>query len=93
MVFAASPIFQAIVGYIFKILKNIKLIIWVQDLWPENLKALNIIKNKFVLKIIYYLTSYTYNLSDILIAQSKVLKKSLKKEQKKYFIFQILQKI
>ena len=57
-------------------------------------KALNIIKNKFVLKIIYYLTSHTYNLSDILIAQSKSFKKILKKEQKKkYFIFQILQKI
>ena len=79
LVFAASPIFQSLVGYIFKILKKIKLVIWVQDLWPENLQALNIIKNKFILKIIYYLTSYTYNLSDILVAQSKSFKKILKK--------------
>ncbi len=87
LVFAASPIFQSLVGYIFKILKKIKLVIWVQDLWPENLQALNIVKNKLILKIIYYLTSYTYNLSDILIAQSKSFKKILKKRSKKKKIF------
>ena len=87
LVFAASPIFQSIVGYIFKILKNIKLVIWVQDLWPENLQALNIIKNKFILKIIYNLTSYTYNLSDILVAQSKSFQKILKKRSKKKIFY------
>ena len=87
MVFAASPIFQSIVGYIFKILKNIRLIIWVQDLWPENLQALNIIKNKFILKIIYNLTTFTYNLSDTLVAQSKSFQKILKKRSKKKIFY------
>ena len=83
LVFASSPIFQIIVGYVIKLFKNAKLVTWVQDLWPENLIALNIIKNKFFINIIGHLTSLTYNLSDILIAQSFSFKKLLKKRSKR----------
>ena len=87
LVFAASPIFQVLVGYVFKISKKIKLVTWVQDLWPENLQALKIINNKSVLNIIGFFTTFTYNLNDVLIAQSKSFQKILKKRTLKKVFF------
>jgi len=88
LVFAASPIFQVIVGYFMKLFFKTKLVTWVQDIWPENLHALNIIKNKYLLNFINILTTLTYNLSDVLIGQSESFKKILKKRSNKktYFI-------
>ncbi len=84
LVFASSPIFQVYIGIILKIFKQkIKLVTWVQDLWPENLIALNIIRNKFLINIISNLTTRIYRSSDILIAQSKSFKKILNKRSKK----------
>ena len=50
------------------------MICWVQDLWPENLIALNIIKNKVLINLINFFTNRIYKFSDILIAQSKSFK-------------------
>ena len=87
LVFAASPIFQVLVGYVFKISKKIKLVTWVQDLWPENLEALKIIKNKFLLNIIGIFTTFTYNLNDALIAQSKSFQNILRRRTSKEVFF------
>lgn len=89
LVFASSPIFQVYVGIILKFfIGRVKLVTWVQDLWPENLIALKILKNKFIIKIINYFTNQIYNSSDILVAQSKSFKEILKKRSKKivYYI-------
>ncbi len=83
LVFASSPIFQLLIGYFIKIQKKIKLITWVQDLWPENLQAVGVVKNKFILSIIYKFTLIFYNLNDGIIAQSKSFKKVLKKRSNK----------
>ncbi|MDB9983403.1 glycosyltransferase family 4 protein [Candidatus Pelagibacter sp.] len=87
LVFASSPIFQVLVGYAFKLSKKIKLATWVQDLWPENLQALKIINNKFVLNIISFFTTFTYNLNDVLIAQSISFQKILKRRTSKRVFF------
>ena len=88
LVFAASPIFQVVVGYFMKLFFKTKLVTWVQDIWPENLYALNIIRNKYLLSFINMLTTITYNLCDVLIGQSESFKKILKKRSNKktYFI-------
>ena len=87
LVFASSPIFQVYVGYFVKLIKKIKLIVWVQDLWPENLIALNIIKNKILINLINFFTNRIYKFSDILIAQSKSFKKILKIRSNKNVIY------
>jgi len=87
LVFASSPIFQILVGYAFKFTKKIRLITWVQDLWPENLEALKIINNKFILRVISFFTTLNYNLNDILIAQSQSFQKILKRRTSKKVFF------
>ena len=37
LVYATSPVIQIILGYYIKIIKGCRLIIWIQDLWPELL--------------------------------------------------------
>jgi len=83
LVFASSPIFQVYVGYIIKLFKKTKLVTWVQDLWPENLIALNIIKNKILINLINYFTNQIYKFNDILIAQSQSFKSILSKRSNK----------
>ena len=50
LVFATSPVIQAIVGIFLKIKLKIKLVLWVQDLRPSSLYSTGYIKNKFILK-------------------------------------------
>ena len=78
MVFAPSPIFQSLVGIFFKKFKKIKLITWVQDLWPESLEATGTIKNKLILGIIKVFVKWTYHKNDYLLAQSKSFEESIK---------------
>ena len=87
LVFASSPIFQVYVGYMIKLFKKIKLVTWVQDLWPENLVALNIIKNKTLLYIINYFTNQIYKFNDILIVQSKSFQSVLIKRSNKKVLY------
>ncbi len=71
MVFAPSPIVQAIPAILLKWMHRAHLSIWVQDLWPESLSATNFIKNKFILKIVEVLVRMIYAATDTLFVQSQ----------------------
>ena len=73
--------------FFFKLINKCKLYVWVQDLWPENLQAINIIQNKFLLKIISYFSDKMYNLADVNIAQSLSFYKILKKRSSKKIFY------
>jgi len=87
LVFASSPIFQVYIGCVIKLFKKIKLVTWVQDLWPENLIALDIIKNKSLINFINYLTCKIYKFNDILIAQSRSFQNILSKRSSKKVLY------
>ena len=78
-VYATSPILQALIGIFLKKTKKTKLIIWVQDLWPDSLEYTGYIKNKFLLGCIKKLVKYIYNQSDLLLVQSESFKRDIKK--------------
>ena len=81
-VYATSPLLQALIGVYLKFTMKTKLIIWVQDLWPEVLIDTKYIRNKILLKIINLLVKFIYKSSDLLLAQSDSFKKHLKKKYK-----------
>jgi glycosyltransferase involved in cell wall biosynthesis len=70
-VYGVSPIFQAIPALMIGWLKRRPVIIWVQDLWPESLKATGYVKNPRVLANIGWLVSLVYRRADLLLAQSR----------------------
>ncbi|MBK5537025.1 glycosyltransferase family 4 protein [Pseudomonas sp. TH05] len=71
LVFAPSPITQAIPAVLLKWLKGAKLVLWIQDLWPESLAATGFIKNRYVLKAVGWMVRGIYGCCDLLLVQSR----------------------
>lgn len=81
-IYATTPIFQSIPAILFGKIFRIKTILWVQDLWPHNLKDTGYIKNKFFLKLIGYFVNKIYDNSDLILCQSESFSKEIKKKTK-----------
>lgn len=71
LVFAPSPVTQAIPAILLKWLKRAKLVLWVQDLWPESLSATGFVKSSQQLKVVGWLVKGIYRCCDILLVQSR----------------------
>lgn len=84
--YATSPIYQAIPAIIYSKRNKIPFFLWVQDLWPNVLKDLDILNNTFFLKILNSLTNYLYKKSDFILAQSPKIRNILKKKYKNTFL-------
>ncbi len=76
-IFATSPVFQAVPGIVLKFIKKIPLIIWLQDLWPDVLKATGFVENRNLLALIGYFVSWIYRRSDLILVQSKAFMESV----------------
>lgn len=70
-VFAPSPLLQALPAIYLSRKRNVPLVLWVQDLWPESLKSTGNIKNKIILEIITSIVRKIYKYSDLILLQSK----------------------
>ncbi len=70
LVYAPSPITQAIPAILLKWLKKARLSVWVQDLWPESLAATGFVKNRYLLRMTGWLVRGIYACSDQLLVQS-----------------------
>jgi glycosyltransferase involved in cell wall biosynthesis len=71
VVFAPSPIIQAIPAILLKWLKRAHLAVWVQDMWPESLEATGFVRNRTVLNGVGVLVRWIYAMSDTLLLQSR----------------------
>jgi glycosyltransferase involved in cell wall biosynthesis len=71
LVFAPSPITQAIPAIPLKWLKRARLAIWVQDLWPESLSATGFVRSPILLKAVGWMVRVIYRCSDMLLVQSR----------------------
>ena len=78
-IYATSPIFQAIPAIIFGKINKIPTVLWVQDIWPDVLKDLNIINNNFILSLIKFFVKKIYKYSDYIFVQSYSFKKKISK--------------
>jgi glycosyltransferase involved in cell wall biosynthesis len=66
-----SPFTQSVSAIWLGKLKKAKVVIWVQDLWPESLEATGFVKNKTVLGAVAGVVSWIYRHCDLLLVQSK----------------------
>ncbi|ROM58306.1 glycosyltransferase WbuB [Pseudomonas poae] len=79
IVFAVSPITAAIPAIVLKRSSGAHLMVWVQDLWPETLKATGFIKNPFLLKVVGLLVRFIYAQTDTILVQSEAFVSSAAK--------------
>ena len=70
-VYATSPIFQAFAAIVIKYIFRKKMVIWVQDIWPDVLQGTGMVTNRHILKIIGYMVNWIYRQSDLLVVQSE----------------------
>ncbi|TLP61160.1 MULTISPECIES: glycosyltransferase family 4 protein [Pseudomonas] len=71
VVFAPSPILQAIPAVALKWFKRAKLALWVQDLWPESLAATGFVRNPHALRAVSWVVRGIYRFCDLLLVQSR----------------------
>lgn len=71
LVFAPSPVTQAIPAILLRWLKKARLALWVQDLWPESLSATGFVKNPQLLKAVGWMVKGIYRYCDTLLVQSR----------------------
>ena len=70
-VYAPSPILQVIPAMWLAKVKGAKLVTWVQDLWPESLRATGFVRNPKILKAVEMVVRWIYRSNDLLLVQSR----------------------
>jgi glycosyltransferase involved in cell wall biosynthesis len=70
-VYGLSPILLAIPAVLIAWLTRKKLIVWVQDLWPQSLAATGYIKSNFLLRCVEVVVRWIYRHTDLLLVQSR----------------------
>jgi len=71
LVYAPSPILQAIPAVWLAWLKDARLVTWVQDLWPESLSATGFVRNPRILAGVAVVVRWIYRRNDLLLVQSQ----------------------
>ncbi|WP_412472079.1 glycosyltransferase family 4 protein [Halobacteriovorax sp. RT-1-4] len=80
LVFATSPIFTAIPAIVFKKLRGGKVVIWLQDLWPESFFAItNKNPNGVIGSILGIIVKWIYKNADLMLVQSNEFRSNLNK--------------
>lgn len=76
--FGTSPITQALPALTIRKLRDIPIILNVQDLWPDNVAVITGIDNPIFIKAIDLLVDYIYNRCDIILGTSKSFVEAIK---------------
>lgn len=74
-----SPIFSVLPTFL---IKSDKKLIWIQDLWPESLRATGVVRNTIILSFLQRIISIIYRIFDIVIIQSNGFREYLIKNHK-----------
>ena len=66
-----SPVTVGLPGALLAWLKNVPMVMWVLDLWPDTLKAIGVIKSPRLLAYIGKFVGFIYRRCDLIWAQSR----------------------
>lgn len=75
--FQLSPVTMAAPALIYKRKTGVKLVHWVQDLWPESVTATTSIKGCVAINWLNRFVTKIYRMSDVILVQSKAFEKSI----------------
>ncbi|MBV5328901.1 MAG: glycosyltransferase family 4 protein [Chlorobium sp.] len=71
LVYAPSPILQAIPAIFLGKIKGCPVVLWVQDLWPESLSATGYVRNRIAIDMVRQIVRFIYRHVDLLLVQSR----------------------
>lgn len=78
-VFQMSPVTVGVPAVVLKKLKGIPVVFWVQDLWPESLRAGGGVKSPLITNLVGLVVRWIYRGCDLILAQSKAFFSSIEK--------------
>ncbi len=76
-VYQPSPITAAVPAIVLKKKRNIPILLWVQDLWPESLTAAGSIRSRWILNVVEKLVKWIYRNTDKILIQSESFRRSI----------------
>ncbi len=79
LVYAPSPLLQALPALFIGWIKRIPVVVYVQDLWPESIKATGYIQNPIVIYLVELLVTFIYRRSDLILVSSRPFKNSIER--------------
>ena len=74
-----SPVTIGVTSAFFAKILDIPQVFWVQDLWPDTLVALKILKKNWQIRLFKILINWIYSRCDLILAQSKNIQKEIEK--------------
>lgn len=77
-VYGLSPILLAIPALFIGWLKGKKVVIWVQDLWPESLSATGHVRNRYIIGAVRQVVRFIYCHADLLLVQSRAFEEPVR---------------
>lgn len=80
--FGLSPITSVIPAIFYKWKSKKKLVLWVQDLWPESLVATGYVNNRLILSFVKLMVKWIYSRCDKILIQSKGFHKPISEHVK-----------
>lgn len=76
-VFATSPLLQALPAVYIAWRKKAKLVVWVQDIWPDVLMSVGFTNRKWLIKLVGLFVNYIYLHSSLILIQSEGFRESI----------------
>jgi colanic acid biosynthesis glycosyl transferase WcaI len=70
-VFEPSPILVGLPAIVLRRLKRVPLLFWVQDLWPESLRATGVVTSPALLRAVAAIARFIYRRCDRVLVQSR----------------------
>lgn len=77
--YGLSPILLVIPAILMAWVKGRKLVVWVQDLWPESLSATGYIRSPIIIKLVSKVVSWIYRHCDLILVQSEAFREPIGK--------------
>ena len=78
-VYATSPLLQALPALLIGWLKQIPVVVYVQDLWPESLEATGYLRNPVAVSLVELVVMLIYRCSDLILVSSRPFKDSIQR--------------
>jgi glycosyltransferase involved in cell wall biosynthesis len=79
LVYAPSPLLQALPAIWLARLKQAPLAVWVQDLWPESLSATGFVNNRAALDVVARVVRFIYRHTDRILVPSEAFRVPVEK--------------
>ncbi len=78
LVYQMSPITMALPAVVVKLFTHSKILLWVQDIWPESLVATGAVKNRVALITLRLMVRVIYRYSSVIAVQSRQFEKFIR---------------